>query len=274
MQRVANKPEVSPVGRPSVAENAVRSIGVGRPLPSGRAVLGALLVTVAALTAFLTARGGDGEPSERYLVAARPLAPGEILAAADVVAVPMDLPGPQASSAFTATESVVGSATRGPVAAGALLTDAVLEPSSEGAVSPSTGHYREISFAVPRARALLGNLVPGDRVDVVASEDTSSVVLVQQALVVAVSSGSDDALVLSEDVVITLALTGAQEALAVAHGAAVNELTVIRSTRATDRLADRFPTATKTGDSTASTAIAATPSSTTVPATPNAGATR
>ncbi len=222
----------------------MRSIRPGKPLPSGRAVLGALLITVAGLAAFLAARSADKDPSVSYLVATRTLAPGQIVTTTDVELVAMDLPASQAASAFTRAGSVIGSAARGPVAAGALLTDAVLEPPAAGSAGPQTGEYREISIAVPRARALLGNLVPGDRVDVVASEDASSAVLVQQALVVAVSSGADDALVLSEDVVITLALSGAEEALAVAHGAAVHELTVLRSTRAKDRLPDRFPTIT------------------------------
>ncbi|MFN0026660.1 MAG: SAF domain-containing protein [Acidimicrobiales bacterium] len=270
MQRVAKIMDTSPVRPAAAAEGAGRTIRPGRPLPSGRAVLGALLVTVAALAAFLTARSADDQPSTSYLVATRALAPGQILSPADMASVVMELPPSQATSAFSGAQAdaVVGSAARGPVAQGALLTDAVLEPPVEGArAANTTAEYREISFAVPRARALLGNLVPGDRVDVVASEETASVVLVQQALVVAVSSGADDALVLSEDVVITLALSGADEALAVAHGAAANELTVLRSTRARDRLADRFPIVTSpVAPTAASTAASGLSPTTTSPA--------
>lgn len=68
----------------------------------------------------------------------------------------------------------------------------------------------------------------------VAASDERSEVLVQQALVVATSSESESALVVSDDVVITVALPDAAAAMALSHGAAVAELTVLRSTRASE----------------------------------------
>ncbi len=225
-----------------------RTIRTHRELPSSRAVVGGLLVAAAALSTFVVARGGDSAPTTRYVVAARELAPGTVIGPADLALVALDLPAAQAGSAFQGPAALLGGAARGPVAQGGLLTNSVIQPNpaSAGQGDPTGVHqallrFREVSFAVPRARALLGDLLPGDRVDVVAASEDTTVVLVQQALVVATSAAREDTLVLSDDVVITLALTDGAEALAVAHGAATAELTVLRSTRATDRLADRFP---------------------------------
>jgi hypothetical protein len=79
---------------------------------------------------------------------------------------------------------------------------------------------------------------------VVSADDHSTVVLVQHALVLDASGTDADALVVSDDVVITLALPSAADALAVAHGGAHGELTVIRSTRAEDDLPERYPATT------------------------------
>lgn len=219
---------------------AGRRIRTRRELPSRRAALGALLVTASAAAAFAVANAGDGAPSTRYVVTSRALPPGSVLGPADVRLVALDLPADQAASALTDAAVLDGAVLRGPVAAGALLTDAVLQPAGAGAELRT---YREVSFAVPRARALLGDLAPGDRVDVVATVEDRSAVLVQRALVIDADGSSDD-LLAGDDVVITLALTDGTDALAVVHGAAAGSLTVLRSTRATDELPAAFPAAT------------------------------
>lgn len=231
----------------------VRSVRRRRDLPSSRAVVGALLVTAAAVLTFVLA-GGDEGPTQRYVVAARALQPGEVLEGRDLTTVVVDLPAEVAASAYD-DPAVLGQAVvRGPVAAGSLLTSSAVQlrpaalaatdrPTTEGSAAGEVaeGRFREVSFAVPRARALLGELAPGDLVDVLSADGERTEVLVQQALVLDTSSAADGALVLDDDVVITIALADGRDALAVAHGAAVGELSVLRSTRAEDRLAARYP---------------------------------
>lgn len=214
-------------------------------------MLGALLITGAAVAAYATAAGGEDAPRVRYAVAAHELAPGALLSADDVTLVAIDLPVEQAASAFLDPAALEGAVSRGPIAAGAIVTTADVSPLSGVADQPTTS--RDVSFSVPRARALLGALEPGDRVDVVSSVDDVTEVLVQRALVIATSAEADRSLVVSDDLVITLALPTGAEALAVAHGAAAGELTVLRSTRATDALPSRFPLA-PSGGTTATTA--------------------
>lgn len=223
-----------------------RHIRTRRELPSRRAALGALLVTTAAVTTFAVANAGDAAPSTRYVVAARALAPGAVLEEGDVTVVALDLPAEQAASALTDASGVAGAVLRGPVAAGALLTTAAVEP-PPAADGGALTRFREVSFAVPRARALLGGLVAGDRVDVLVSGEDGTAVLVQRALVLDASSAQGDALLAGDEVVITLALGEGDEALAVAHGAATGELTVLRSTRAADELPSGYPPPARAG---------------------------
>ena len=74
----------------------------------------------------------------------------------------------------------------------------------------------------------------------VATADAASHVLVQQALVIGADGGKDGSPLGGSEVSVTLALPDAGAALAVAHGAAAAELTLLRSTRATEPLPDAY----------------------------------
>jgi hypothetical protein len=89
-------------------------------------------------------------------------------------------------------------------------------------------------------------LRPGDRVDVVATAGGTSYVLVQHALVLAMSSGRNGPLA-GGDVTVALALDDPTAALAVTHGASAAELTLLRSTRATEPLPAAFQLPSATG---------------------------
>lgn len=154
----------------------------------------------------------------------------------------MELPVAQAAGALTDRDELAGAVLRGPVEAGGLLTVAVVEPLPV-AEDDDLIRFREVSFVVPRARALLGGLTTGDRVDVLVSSEEATTVLVQHAVGARRLQRAGQALLAGDEVVITLALGDGDEALAVAHGAATGELTVLRSTRATDDLPSRFPAA-------------------------------
>ena len=206
-------------------------------------MIGALLVTAAAVLAFVASSGGNDGPRERFVVATRDLAPGDLLTAQDLALAVVDLPPAMAASAQRNPVRLEGAVLRGPVAAGSLLTAAVVGLDDAGPDGTAAWRYRELSFALPRSRALSGNPDRGDRIDVLATINEHTEVLVQQALVLGTSNRSDNALLASEDVVLTVALSDPGEALAVAHGAAIGELTVMRSTRAVDRLSPTYPEA-------------------------------
>ena len=152
------------------------------------------------------------------------------------------------------TSALSGAVMRGPLQAGAVVTASLVDRPVEGAGAVTDGTnaapaYRELALDLPAARAVGGGLRPGDRVDVVATADAASHVLVQQALVMR-ADGSDGSPLGGSEVSVTLALPDAASALAVAHGAAAAELTLLRSTRADQPLPDTYQlpgTTTRTG---------------------------
>jgi Flp pilus assembly protein CpaB len=255
-------------------------------------VLGGLLVALAALGSYLIARRGGDDQLAPYVVAARDLAPGAAVSPADLRVVSLELPPEQARGTFPTVAALTGAVMRGPLQAGAVVTASAVDrpapgtPTGEGLdaaadSAPATPAYRELSLDLAAARAVGGDLRPGDRVDVVATADAVTHVLVQQALVVRADGGNEGSPLGGAEVSVTLALPDAAAALAVAHGAAAAELTLLRSTRATQPLPDTYQlpgstirtgTGTGTGNAAASTAGApgagnAAASSGAVPAT-------
>lgn len=223
-------PPSGPAGdAPAGGHDPIRLITRRRSLPSGRAVAGGLLVAVAALGAYLTATSGGGQPTTRYVVAREAIAPGQALSEADVELVALDLPPAQARGALRDAAAVDAAVALGPVAAGGILTEADVAPAAQA------GTFRELALSLPRARALDGALVAGDRVDVVATADGTSTAVVQDALVLAVGGDAGGALGGGE-VVVTLALDDPDAALRTAHAGAAAEVTLLRSTRAASPL--------------------------------------
>jgi Flp pilus assembly protein CpaB len=225
----------SPIG--SDTQAARRIINPARALPNGRAALGGLLVAVAALGSYLLATGDRSGPTTRYAVATRDLQPGYTLNANDVHLVSLDLPAEQASGTFSSTAQLHGAVARGPLQAGAIVTASAIE---RPAAADAGTNYRELSMTLAADRAVGGTLRPGDRVDVVATANGASYVLVQRATVLAAGTGRNTNPLSSGEITITLALPDATTALAVTHGAAAAELTLLRSSRATTPLPESF----------------------------------
>lgn len=217
--------------------SARRIISPVRALPNGRAVLGGLLVAVAALGSYLVATGDRGGPTSRYVVATRDLPPGHTLSAGDVRLVSLDLPAEQAKGTFSSVAQLHGAVARGPLQAGAIVTASTVErpPAADAGTS-----YRELSMTLAAERAVGGTLRPGDRVDVIATANGTSYVLVQRVMVLAAATGRNSSPLSSGDVTITLALPDATTALAVTHGAAAAELTLLRASRASAPLPESF----------------------------------
>jgi Flp pilus assembly protein CpaB len=226
---------MSPPETPAEAGPPARSAGTiraRRGLPNGRAVAGGLLVTIAALGAWVLA-SGTGGATRSYVVAARDLPPGHRIVASDLTTASLDLPAAQAKGLFLTPEGIEGGVTRGPVQQGSLLTAADVAATVGEDARPT----RELSMELPAANAVNGALSPGDRVDVVATDGARSEVLVQQALVIAIAGGGGDLVGGgSGTVVVTLALDDPAAALAAANGAASAKITLLRSTLADDRL--------------------------------------
>jgi Flp pilus assembly protein CpaB len=138
-------------------------------LPGGRAVVGGLLVAAAAVGTYAAHGVATGAPTTRYVVAARDVAPGRTLTAADLATVAVELPAAQRAVSFTDLTVLSDSVTLSALRAGQLVA------SSDVARTPSNRGLVEMSVPVDPARAMNGErryLRGGDRVDVVATVST------------------------------------------------------------------------------------------------------
>lgn len=193
---------------------------------NGRAALGGLLVTLAALGTYVAATTDGDAGTVGAVVASRDLPPGTRLAAADLALSEVRLGPATARRVYADPHLVVGAVTLAPIAAGELV--------QAGAVSRDGDGSRHVSFAIEAARALAGRLGAGDRVDVLATfgsgPEAETAVVAARALVVAVDEGGGA--LGGAGLVVTVAVPSDEAARAVAHAASAASLTLVRATGA------------------------------------------
>jgi hypothetical protein len=201
-------------------------VGQRTARPPTRAVVGGLLVAVAAVGAFVLATPADG-PSAEYVIAAHALDPGARIEADDLTVAAVDLPPDLATLAFTDASALIGAVSLGPVAAGQLV--------QEGDVGRAPLSPFEVSLALEGDRALDGRLVPGELVAVLATygsgADAETLTVASTALVERVSKPTGLAVGTAD--VVTLGLPVESDAQAVVHAARAGELTLVRTDSAT-----------------------------------------
>jgi Flp pilus assembly protein CpaB len=208
--------------------DASRLLTRRRNLPSGRAVVGGFLVALAALGAFVAARGTGGGPSHHYVVVAHDVIAGTTLRASDLRTEAVDLPVAMAGRAFTDPAAVVGRITTTALANGELVQ-------ASSVVGGDAADPRfQLSIPVERSRALDGLLVAGEKVDVLVTygtgNDAVTFVVVRGADVLRVDQGQRGALTANNDTIILLAVARPDDALAVTHAAQAGKITVVRAT--------------------------------------------
>ena len=246
----------SPSGAPQGGPAPRRTIRRPGALPSGRALLGGLLVTVAAVGVFGAYAGAQQAPTRQVVVADVDLPAGHRLTAADLRLEAADLPASTLASTHATVESLVGSVTLAPLGADELVQgSAVRSPDVEG--EP----VHEFSFPVERDRAVDGDLRAGERIDLLATygsgTDAYTVVLARGATVTAIDASSRSTLTSGGSLVLTVALGSADQVLDVAHASQVASLTVVRATLADDDGATRDRTQSPGPGSTARSAASA-----------------
>ena len=132
-------------------------------LPGSRAVVGGLLVTVAALLAWWSAAGAGQVPTSTVLVGARALAPGDRIQADDLRAVHVELPASLAGQTFGDPAVLRDAVALGPIGEGEIIQPASV---AEGGVGRNEV---EISFPIEPDWAVDASLRAGDRIDVFAT---------------------------------------------------------------------------------------------------------
>lgn len=230
----------TPTAEASEHRSAGRAIAPRRSLPSGRALVGAFLVTIAALGAFALATSGDDTPETRYLVATRDISAGDRLTRADVAFEPMTLSDDLARRMLNSTNGIEGATALTDVRAGDLIDVADVIGATPGASLDSTIH--EVTFGTPLERTP-ASLVPGDRVTVLATVEGNTRLAVEDALLLEVDTRPDQ-IGASGRGILTLAVDDPATVMDIAHLTQIAELTIIRSTRA---IVDQFPDVTDAG---------------------------
>ncbi len=196
-------------------------------LPSGRAVVGGLLMAVAAVGTFLAYQPADVDHTVDVAVAERALAPGETVTAADIRLVPVELPD-GVGGLFASVDAAVGRQITAPVAAGEFLL-------ASATVVPTAGaETLEVAISLPATRAV-GRLRPGERVDVFStwSSDTTELIAVD-ARVLEVAGSASSVIGGGDTVVVRLALADFDQVEALVHAQAAGDITMIRATIGTE----------------------------------------
>lgn len=221
-------------GASETTSRSGRRIRRARGLPGGRAVVGALLVTAAAVGVFAAFLTATSEPATRYAVARGDIEVGTRIDSEAAVAelfdfVPVELPHEVSVRAVRDLQApqLVGQLVTSPIAGGdLLLASAVVDDDRV----PAT---QKLSFSLPAADAVGGALQAGERIDVLATygsgPDAWTAFVVRGVLLVAVDGGTGD-VGTGREVTLTVAVSALEDVQALGHAVRAAEVFVTRST--------------------------------------------
>ncbi len=220
-------------GPATVSGGGARPLRRQRALPSGRALVGGVLVSVAALLTFALAGRDSAAPDTQYVVAAHDLTPGASIEPGDITLQPMSLDQTVAAAAFVDVDELASATLVGPVEAGELLQQsAVITMTEAGSSQPRL--TQQLSFELARSRAVDGRLEPGELVDMLATygtgADAHTSVVLRDAQVVAVDRDGGGSLDLADAVTVTLGLDSDLAVLKATHALDTASVTLVRST--------------------------------------------
>lgn len=202
-----------------------------RSLPGGRAVVGALLVTLAGVGVFAGYTDATADKRINYLVAGTDLTIGERITRSSLAYLPMELPSLVRARSFREPDALVGAVVVGPVTRGELIQ------SSDVLLRGSGPPGREVSFSIESARAVDGRLQRGEMVDVLVTYGTGN-----EAYTVTVARGvrvidrrqPRGTLGDGRDEVVTVSVPGEAQALALTHAVNAGAVTLVRTAGAVD----------------------------------------
>lgn len=182
-QASATDAAASRIARPRRAASG----SVPRWLPTGRALVGGVLVATAIAGVLVAHDAAADPPSDRVLIMTRDVAAGSVVTDADLGSVPADLPPGTSAVSVDDVDDVVGRAARQELHEMDLVRAGDLFEAGRFADGPGT----EVALELSPARALHGTLRAGDRVDVL-STDPDGRGTVTIATDVAVAAVADD----------------------------------------------------------------------------------
>lgn len=200
-----------------------------RRLPTGRAVLGGLLITLAVLGILLAGQLGDDATYQDVVVAREDLAPGTVLEAKHVAQIRLRL-DESADWVVQDTEAVIGSVLLGPVGRLEFLQRSNVATATPGSLPAGLA---EVSIAIERERAPK-RMAPGELVSVLATFDEGEFpttrLIADRVLVLSFNDGTGD--FSQTDTVLRLGIADGQVASEIVNASQTGEISIIGVTGA------------------------------------------
>lgn len=193
-----------------------------RGLPGGRAVVGGVLMAVAAVGVFVAYDRASRPDEDPIVVATRSIRAGEVLDAADLKTQEGELP--DGASAFSSVDSLVGRVALGPIGDGEVVQAAAV--TDDAGSEPA----HEVAITLPRSQVAVGRLKQGERVDVFVTYDEVTRSVVRGTPVVQISAEDDGSLTSDREITLVVAVSDGDAVAALVHAMRTGEVTVVRST--------------------------------------------
>ncbi len=205
---------------------------VRRRLPSGRAVLGGLLVSLAVVGVLVATQIGEDATFQDVVVARQDLAPGTVIEPAHVEQVRMRL-AENADWVASSSNAVVGTVLLGPVGANEFLQVSNL---SEGSPSSVPSGLAEVSIEIESSRAP-ASLLAGELISILATTEEGGVsrtsLIADRVTVLSYSSGTDGDFS-GGDTVLRLGVADGDTASAIISAAVTSDVSIVGVTGAND----------------------------------------
>ena len=195
-----------------------------RSLPGGRAVVGGLLMAVAAISVFLAYTKAGERPTSPIVVAVERIRVGDVIEASDLGLVEADLPDGLLDHTFAAPEDLVGRIVLGPIAKGELVQTGMVTD------DVTSGSLHEVAITLPRAQVAVGRLKQGERVDVFVTYDDITQSVVRGAEVVQIGASGDGSITRDREIELVVAVPSGDAVAALVHALRTGDVTVVRST--------------------------------------------
>ncbi|HTO01667.1 MAG TPA: SAF domain-containing protein [Microthrixaceae bacterium] len=194
-------------------------------LPPRRALIGGALVALAAMGVFVAHRSASTPPQTRFVVAARDIAAGTVIATEDLGSVALDMPDDIAAVNADDADDLIGRV--------ASTNLSPLELVSSGDVY-ATGRFAEadsveVAIDLPGARALAGIISAGSLVDVLSthSDQGGTELLAAGVRVSSIGEARSGAIGASGSVRVVLSVEGTDTARALVDASLRADLTLI-----------------------------------------------
>ncbi len=201
-------------------------------LPSGRAVLGGLLVTLSVVGVLIATQVGEDATFQDVVVARQDLAPGTVLEAEHVELVRMRL-ADEADWVVSSVDPLLGAVVLGPVG-----EDEFIQISNLAAGTPDTlpAGLAEVSIEIESSRAP-ASMLPGEVVSILATSDQDGVsrtTLIADRVAVLSYTTATNGDFSGGDTVLRLGVADGEVASAIVSAAVTSDVSVIGVTGAND----------------------------------------